>query len=99
MFRALPAALVAGALCLPLRAEPREIFDFVQKSCAGCHNPGVKSGDLDLKSLNTAETFNDERERWEKVVSKLKTRQMPPPGAPRPPDAEIASVTSWLEAE
>jgi hypothetical protein len=33
------------------------------------------------------------------VSAKLKTGEMPPPGAPRPLAAEIDAVTGWLEAE
>lgn len=99
MIRALPIMFVAAATCLPLAAEPPEVFAFVQKSCVGCHNASVKSGDVDLKSLQTAKTFDQDREIWEKVVDKLKTGQMPPPGAPRPPEAATKSVTHWLETE
>ena len=99
MIRVLPIMFVAAAVCLPLAAEPPEVFAFVQKSCIGCHNASVKSGDVDLKSLQTAKTFDQDREIWEKVVDKLKTGQMPPPGTPRPPEATTKSVTHWLEAE
>ena len=55
-----------------------------QGNCAGCHNSTVKSGDLDLVSLQSPKTFEEDRETWAKVVEKLKLGQMPPPGLPRP---------------
>ena len=91
------ARLVLTSSCL--FAESPEVFSFVQKNCANCHNATLKSGDVDLKSHQTAKTFDDDRSTWEKVVEKLKTGQMPPPGVPRPPIADTAAVTKWLESE
>ena len=85
MNRLLPILVMVAAISVTLSAEPAEVFSFVQKNCVGCHNASVKSGDLDLKTLQTAKTFDENREVWEKVVEKLKTGQMPPPGLPRPP--------------
>ncbi len=99
MIRVLPIVFVAAALSVPLSAASPEVFSFVEKSCAGCHNASVKSGDVDLKSLQTAKTFDQDREIWEKVVDKLKTGQMPPPGVPRPLEATTKSVTHWIETE
>ncbi|MGH9722955.1 MAG: DUF1592 domain-containing protein [Bryobacteraceae bacterium] len=91
--------VVLCALALPLGAASNDVFAFVQKNCVGCHNASVKSGDMDLKALETAKTFDDDREIWEKVVQKLKTGQMPPPGVPRPPPEATAAITRWLESE
>src|SRR3954471_24341321 len=90
---------LAAALSAPLSAASNEVFAFVDKSCVACHNPTVKSGNLDLKASQTEKTFEEDRETWEKVVEKLKTGQMPPPGGPRPLAAATAAVTSWLESE
>ena len=38
-------------------------------------------------------------EQWEKVVRKLRTQAMPPPGAPRPDAASYDRVASFLESE
>jgi cytochrome c551/c552 len=99
MIRVLRILAVAATLSLPLAAESSEVFAFVQKSCVACHNATVKSGDVDLKALQTAKTFDADREIWEKVVEKLKTGQMPPPGAARPPAATTTAITRWLESE
>jgi hypothetical protein len=99
MIRVLPILVLIVSCSSPLFAEPAEVFTFVQKSCVGCHNTSVKSGDVDLKSLQTPKTFDADREIWEKVVDKLKTGQMPPPGTPRPPAATTTAITRWLESE
>src|SRR5438128_1944300 len=97
--RAVSVCLVAAAACLPLAAESRDVFAFVQSHCSAWHNCTVKSGDVDLTLLKTAKTFEDDREIWEKVVEKLKLGQMPPPGVARPPQEAAAATTRWLEGE
>lgn len=36
---------------------------------------------------------------WEKTVRKLRTRQMPPPGMPKPDEATYRALTSSIEHE
>jgi len=84
--------------CLATAAES-DVRSFVNRSCTGCHNATVKSGDIDLKSLDSPRTFDSDREIWEKVAEKLKTGQMPPPGVPKPDRAVVKTVTHWLERE
>ena len=87
------------AVSLPLAAEPRDVFAFVQANCAACHNASLKSGDIDLVSLQFPKTFEEDREIWSKVVGKLKLGQMPPAGLPRPPAEMVAAVIRWIDSE
>jgi hypothetical protein len=84
---------------VPVFAESRDVFSFVQKNCSGCHNASARAGDLDLVSLKAANTFETDRETWERVVEKLKLGQMPPAGMPHPQPEATAAVTGWLETE
>src|ERR1700733_12414947 len=99
MIRVLLILAATAAFSLPLSAGAPEVFTFVQQSCSGCHNSSVKSGGLDLKELQVAKTFEEDREVWEKVVEKIQTGKMPPPGTPEPPAATISAVTGWLQSE
>lgn len=90
---------VLASAAFAAAAEPSSVFAFVKKNCVACHNAKVTNGDINLAALDTARSFDDSREIWEKTVEKLKTGQMPPPGLPRPPAAEISAVTRFLEAE
>ena len=82
-------------------AGDQDVFAFVKKHCVGCHNAKKTSGDLDLRGLlhREPQTFDTKREAWERVVTKLKTGEMPPPKSPRPSAADIRRVTHWLNAE
>jgi hypothetical protein len=91
--------LLGGGAAL-LRADAKNALDLVQKSCVGCHNASVKSGDVDLKTLSgNGKTFEHDRLIWEKVLEKLKLKQMPPPGLPQPPAALSTAAMAWLEGE
>ena len=96
--RVLSVAITA-AISLPLSAGQSDVFSFVDKSCIACHNAKLKSGDVDLASPRTANTFDEDREIWEKALGKMKTGQMPPPGMPRPEAGAVRQITVWLENE
>ena len=73
-------------------------FAFVKKNCVGCHNASVTSGGVDFSSLAKPGTFVQNREIWEHALAKLKAGEMPPPGAPKPPAADVSAATQFLEA-
>ena len=72
---------------------PGAILD---KYCLTCHNARLKTGGLVLDAAGAGRA-GDAPEIWEKVARKLRTREMPPPGAPRPDDAAYRSLVATLE--
>jgi mono/diheme cytochrome c family protein len=90
---ALPAQTNAAADALKYRA-------LVNQYCVGCHNQRTASPAEAPVKLDVA-GFDDllgHAETWERVLRKLSVRAMPPPGVPRPTEAEYAGFTSWLAA-
>jgi mono/diheme cytochrome c family protein len=69
----------------------------VSTYCVSCHNSKVKSGNLALDAIN-AEHLSAHHEVWEKVVLKLRARQMPPQGARRPDETTHGAALTALEA-
>jgi mono/diheme cytochrome c family protein len=70
--------------------------------CVTCHNPRLKTGGFVIDPAGLANVSGPDGaqvESWEKVVKKLRTASMPPPGAPRPDAATYESVASLLEGE
>ena len=73
----------------------------LQRYCLTCHNENLKQrgtvpialDHLDLANVGPA------AETWERVVRKLRTGLMPPPGRPRPDQTAHDGLTSWLEGE
>jgi mono/diheme cytochrome c family protein len=71
----------------------REILD---KYCVTCHNARTKTAGLLLDTLDP-DNVGANAEQWEKVASKLRTREMPPPGLPRPDQVTYDAVATLLE--
>jgi mono/diheme cytochrome c family protein len=76
-------------------ASARVLLD---KYCVGCHNQRVKSGKLALDSVDLAAVHRD-AEVWERVIRKLSTGAMPPPGRPRPDQESSDALSTWLASE
>jgi len=70
----------------------------VSSYCLSCHNNNSKAGNLELDAI-AGQPIAEHWDVWEKVDRKLRARQMPPPGARRPDDAERAAAVNSLEAE
>src|ERR1700682_5008085 len=72
--------------------------ELVTKYCITCHNERLKTGNLALDKADAEQVFNS-AQTWEKVVVKLRSRAMPPPGIRRPDGATYDAVAAWLERE
>jgi hypothetical protein len=68
----------------------------VDKYCVNCHDESEKKGDLALDGIEALEVSRH-ADVWERVVRKLRARQMPPIGKPRPDDAVYDAVVASLE--
>ncbi|HXJ40416.1 MAG TPA: DUF1592 domain-containing protein, partial [Bryobacteraceae bacterium] len=79
--------------CLSAAVEPDQVV--LDRYCAGCHNSKVRSGGLDLKAVGTAGSGGNP-ESWEKIITKLQHRHMPPPGLPRPDEHTYEEVVASL---
>ena len=77
----------------PFVSRYRALLD---RYCVGCHNQEQQTAGLELDSIDIAEV-GDNAEVWEKVVEKLRTKEMPPFGSARPDEAAYAALRSWLE--
>jgi len=72
--------------------------ELVTKYCVSCHNNKLKTANLMLDQAD-AEHVSNSAETWEKVIVKLQSRSMPPPGIRRPDNATYDAVAEWLESE
>ena len=94
--------LVAGGFLATLGAQqngshPPPHRALVDQYCASCHNENVKTAGLALDAVS-ARGVDENSEIWEKVIRKLRARQMPPVGLPRPDEATFDAVVSSLAA-
>ena len=77
-------------------ARASEYRTLIRRYCVTCHNERLRNGDVALDTMDI-EHVGQGAEVWEKVVRKLRTRTMPPPGRPRPDEAAYGAFASWLE--
>jgi hypothetical protein len=84
-----PRASTAAAAQTPAR-------ELVTTYCVSCHNQRLKTANLMLDTVD-ADQVSNSAEEWEKVIVKLRSRAMPPPGARRPDNATYDRVATSLE--
>ena len=79
---------------LPPSLSHRATLD---KFCVTCHNARLRTAAL---QLDTADVDHPETNPavWEKVLHKLRAREMPPQGPPHPDDATYESLANYLES-
>ena len=69
----------------------------INQYCVVCHNEKAKTAGLMLDKMDV-DHAGQHAETWEKVVRKLRGGMMPPQGMPRPQQAQIDGLITWLEA-
>jgi len=74
------------------------LTEFVGKYCADCHSQPEPKAGLPLDTL-IAQSVSQRRDVWERVVRKLRSRQMPPSGAVRPTANAYRRILARLTAE
>ncbi|HXR35334.1 MAG TPA: DUF1587 domain-containing protein, partial [Candidatus Binataceae bacterium] len=105
----LGAAGIALIGALSLQAAPQQASSpapspaamqraLVNKYCVTCHNETLKTAGLTLDTMDVS-SVPEGAPVWEKVLHKLRGREMPPAGWPRPDGASYDSFANYLETE
>jgi hypothetical protein len=71
--------------------------DVVKKTCAGCHSDQRKQGNLSLQQFDLATIGQAAPEVAEKMINKLRTGMMPPPGRAKPGGDTLQVLLETLE--
>ena len=69
----------------------------IDRYCVTCHNARLRTAGLVLEGLDVSNVAPG-APTWEKVLRKLRGREMPPAGRPRPADAEYDALAAHLTA-
>ena len=95
----LSAFLLAATACARrAEAEERVVKELVGQYCLDCHGSEEKKAGLALDAIGREE-ISRHSDSWEKVVRKLRVRQMPPPDADRPDEKTYDAAIAALEKE
>src|SRR5579872_6584094 len=76
----------------PTATNERVLLD---KYCVVCHSDKLKTGGISLQSADIT-NIPAGADTWEKVIHKLSLGAMPPQGMPRPDQASIDGLVSFL---
>ena len=102
-FAALAALIVGGVAVSISSGSPQSASSpqaFLDRYCVTCHTESSKEKGLVPVALDKLDLSKISRdaELWEKVLRRIETGVMPPPGAPRPDPSAAKGVTTWLTA-
>ena len=91
---------VAAASLLSCARSPQEAATeyraVLNQYCGDCHSLAEQEAGLVLENQDLLHP-EVQRDKWEKVIRKLRAGLMPPPGERRPSDETVADVVSFLE--
>jgi hypothetical protein len=92
-------AMVSSALGRSQVVSPQRAL--LDRYCLTCHTQKAKERGAVPIALDALDLSNvpADAETWEKVVRKVRSGLMPPPGAPRPDQAGTEDLISWLETQ
>jgi len=79
----------------PIPNEAAASQALMKRYCVGCHNQSLRTAEISVQNLDLAMNGPDAAV-WEKVLRKVSTGQMPPPGMPHPKPEVSAAFTKWL---
>jgi hypothetical protein len=81
------AFLIGALVAASLPAQPTVNRDgFVKRYCISCHSQSAKAGGFVLEGASAAAPAS-RPDLWEKAAKRIRAREMPPAGMPRPDDA------------
>jgi mono/diheme cytochrome c family protein len=89
----LPASILQAQNSASTASAHRETL---QLYCIGCHSGPTPFAGLNLEPLDFA-NLEANGAIWEKLIRKLRGRQMPPAGMPRPDEATYEALVKYIE--
>src|SRR5712671_246326 len=78
--------------------DPQTFWQTTKVYCDTCHFGPKAKAKLNLENLDLAR-LDANGETWEKVLRKLRSREMPPVGMPRPTEVSYNALVSAIENE
>jgi mono/diheme cytochrome c family protein len=72
---------------------------FLAENCYSCHGDKKQEKELNFQAFSSAASLVEHRERWEDVVRKLRSAEMPPLEEEQPSDEQREAVATWVERE
>ncbi len=77
---------------------PEQSSKFLKQYCLACHQGKAAVGGLDVSVLLKQPAFDQKVDQWTAVANRVRGSEMPPKGAPMPPDTDREEFTAWVKA-
>jgi len=105
VLRSILLAIFAGTISVAavliaylVPSTPEAHRSTINRYCFFCHSSSAPRAGVNLRPLDFT-NFEGNGETWEKVLRKLRSREMPPPGRWRPDDATYNDLVRYIETE
>lgn len=73
-----------------------EVRPVLAKNCYSCHNQKLATANLNLEAFKDEASASKQPEVWEKVLTKVRSGQMPPPGMSALSNNENTALVTWI---
>jgi hypothetical protein len=104
----LTSMLILGGIGMPMdaaaphdadpdRGFTQTVRPFLEAYCTSCHGGAKPAAQLDLKQYVSAQSVVDDFSRWNRVVARLSSREMPPKSARQPSDQARQQILDWIK--
>ncbi len=94
----LGATLALSAFAADDAAFHTAVDPVFKNVCAGCHNPQLSSGGMNIQVFLDPQSLTKNRDGWEIILQKIRTGEMPPKGIPKPPAEKLDALTSYIQS-
>jgi hypothetical protein len=92
-------AFGAASVTVDTAGFDKNVKPILKNTCSGCHNATVMSGGVNLLPYMEAATVGEDRPAWDTILRKIESGEMPPKGIPRPPQAQVTALTTFIHGE
>ncbi len=89
---------VRGAGPSPQNAVPANAAPIFKQYCFQCHGSAVATAGVNLEKLTATASVAENYQTWERVVTALEQKHMPPKGMPQPSDEQRAQAALWVRS-
>ncbi|MDX1933261.1 MAG: DUF1592 domain-containing protein [Capsulimonadales bacterium] len=97
--------LVIGAAAAPPKAKPasntptfeKNVAPLIKKYCVSCHSGDKGAAGISLHEYTTGAQALKARGLWDRVVTAVASKHMPPKGMPEPTPAEREAIVGYLQ--
>jgi hypothetical protein len=95
----IPRMLAADAVNPDLeRRFSKTVQPFLTSYCTGCHGGATPAAQFDLRQYTSTAVVARDFSRWNLVLDKLASREMPPKPVQQPPADARQEVIEWIQA-